>query len=205
MQPEEKLSERWVGGLSGIKGKYLKTLCSAKRDGISALATYLNLNTDFFTAPGSANGHNNYGGGLVEHSLAVFDNAQKLAALYLPQKDMYESLVIAALLHDVCKINFYKESTRNVKVGSTWIQEPYFSIEDALPLGHGEKSVIIIQPFIYLTPEEIMAIRWHMMGFDDSVRSYAGGLALTNAVKKYPLITILHMADLAACYLEAQE
>lgn len=196
-------SELWIGGIEGLKGKYLKTLCNIQREGIENLANFL-INSDFFTAPGSANNHNNYAGGLCEHSLLVMNEALRLRMIYLPP-DMCETVILVSLLHDICKVNFYKESTRNVKIDGVWGQQPYFSIEDQMPLGHGEKSVIIAQQYIKLTTEEIMAIRWHMLGFDDSAREYGGSLALRNAANKYPLIVLLHMADLAACYLQGDE
>lgn len=213
---DEQKSELWVGGLEGLKGKYLKSLCEIQREGIPALATYLIQETDFFTAPGSANNHNAYEGGLVEHSLLVMINAIKLGCLYAPGTKYYDSIVLSSLLHDVCKVNFYKRYWKPVKQVNPetgedllneynkpiWFQEPRYTIEDALPYGHGEKSVMIVQEFVKLTEQEKMAIRWHMAGYDDTARSYSGGLALGNAMNKYGLITILHMADLASIYLE---
>jgi len=194
-----KESEIWLGGLESMKGKYIKILAGIDRPGISEVINYL-INSDFFKAPASSNNHNNYAGGLVEHSLLVCINAHKLTALY-KEINNYESVTICALLHDICKAEFYQESTRNVKKDGVWHAQPYFSIEDKFPLGHGEKSVILLQKLMPLTDPEIMAIRWHMMGFDDSIRSYGGMMALSVALRKYPLITVIHMADLAACYL----
>lgn len=199
-----KKSQLWVNGLEGLKGKYLKSLLLINRDGITDLANYLIKDTDFFTAPGSANNHNNYEGGLVEHSLLVAESAMVLHDFFIP-KTSNQSTLLVSLVHDICKVNFYTQSTRNAKIDGVWVKQPYFAIDDQLPLGHGEKSVIILQQFIKLTPDEMMAIRWHMMGFDDSSREYGGSMALRNAVNKYPLITLLHMADLAACYLPEVE
>jgi hypothetical protein len=192
--------ELWIGGIDGLKTKYLTALTNINRAGIADLAKYLQ-ETDFFTAPASAKNHNNYPGGLCEHSLLVMLNAYKLSEFYPPGL-LYESVGLVALLHDICKVNFYHQTTRNKKIDGVWTQEPYFEIQDSYPLGHGEKSVIILQRFITMTNEEIMAIRWHMMGFDDAAREYGGSMALRAAADKYPLVTILHMADLASCYLE---
>jgi hypothetical protein len=196
-----KSEQLWLGGLEGLKSKYKESLFRVDRSGIPQLFSYLE-ETDFFDAPASAKNHNNYRGGLVEHSLLVMMNLKNLAegfdGLFNPQD---ESLILISLLHDVCKVNFYKETTRNIKVNGTWMQEPYYQIEDQFPYGHGEKSVLIIQRFLKLTNDEIMAIRWHMGGFDDAAGSYGGGLALRGAAEKYPLVVLLHMADLAACYL----
>ena len=85
---------------------------------------------------------------------------------------------------------------------ANWVPTETYEIEDQFPCGHGEKSVIILQRYIWLFDEEIMAIRWHMAGFDDGARGYAGGLQLAAAMQKYPLITALHSADLISCNLK---
>lgn len=163
--------------------------------------------TDFFTAPASTKYHGAYEGGLVQHSLAVYEKLREMYDyLYEPSQlnIPYDSVILVALLHDVCKINFYKSGTKNVKneVTGQWKKQPYYFIEDQIPLGHGEKSVIILQQYIHsLTSDEIYAIRWHMGGFDDAGRSYGGGMALGAAFEKCPLAVLLHMADLAANYI----
>ncbi len=66
--------------------------------------------------------------------------------------DNPESFAVCALLHDLCKAQFYKCSTRNVKNEETgqWEKQPYFSVEDMFPYGHGEKSVFLIERFMRL-------------------------------------------------------
>jgi hypothetical protein len=193
-------AELWVKGLTGLREKFESVLiASVDREGTQKVINFLR-ESDFYTAPASAKNHNNYKGGLVEHSLLVYENILRLSILL--QSEPFDSLVLVSLLHDICKINFYKETTRNAKINGTWVQEPYYTIEDSLPIGHGEKSVIILQRLIPLTNAELMAIRWHMMGFDEAARSYGGAMALRAAADKYPLVTLLHMADLASCYLE---
>lgn len=165
--------------------------------------------TDFFTAPASTKYHGAYEGGLVDHSMAVYENLIALYQIYkdkLPQEIYTDSLVITSLFHDICKINFYKSGTKNVKNEETgqWQKEPYYFIDDQIPLGHGEKSVIILQSYMNLSADEIYAIRWHMGGFDDTGRSYAGGMSLGAAFKKCPLAVLLHMADLAANYINKE-
>lgn len=109
--------------------------------------------------------------------------------------------MICALLHDLCKANYYKLGTRNVKNESTgqWEKAPYYSVEDLFPYGHGEKSVFLIERFMKLHVEEAVAIRWHMGGFDDAARG--GSFAISEAYDKYPLAIKLHIADLTATYL----
>ena len=111
------------------------------------------------------------------------------------------SIAICALLHDLCKAQYYKVSTRNVKNEQTgqWEKVPYYTVEDAFPYGHGEKSVYLIERFLRLKPAEAMAIRWHMGGFDEAARG--GSFAISAAYDKYPLAVKLHLADLEATYL----
>jgi len=174
-----------------------------KRDGIDALVDWL-INSDFFTAPASSKFHSAYEGGLCEHSLKVFDRYVKL--LKMEYGDNFasvismESVAIIALLHDVCKVDFYKTDYRNVKVDGQWVQVPYYTVEDKLPYGHGEKSVYIVGSFIKLTREEAMAINWHAGGFDDRVRG--GSYAMGEAYYKFPTAMIFHAADMMATYLD---
>lgn len=169
-----------------------------KREGAEVLLDWLINKCDFFTAPASGRFHCAYEGGLVEHSLNVFD---VLAEKHYDDEDDTETFAICGLLHDVCKANYYKVSTRNVKNEETgaWEKQPYYSVEDKFPYGHGEKSVFIIERFMKLKSAEAMAIRWHMGGFDDSVKG--GSFSISVAFEKYPLAVKLHMADLEASYL----
>ena len=114
-----------------------------------------------------------------------------------------ETAAIVALLHDVCKVNFYTVSYRNSKNEQTgqWEKVPYYSINDTLPYGHGEKSVYMVSGFMRLTREEAMAIRWHM-GFSGIEDKNTIGRAL----EKYPLAFALSIADMEASYfLEGSE
>ena len=152
--------------------------------------------TDFFTAPASTKYHCACEHGLVMHSVSVFNTL--VEKHFDEETDSMESFAICALLHDLCKAQFYKTSTRNVKNDETgqWEKVPYYSIEDSFPYGHGEKSVFLIERFMRLKLEEAMAIRWHMGGFDD-----ANGYYISNAYDKYPLAVKLHLADLESTYL----
>jgi hypothetical protein len=130
------------------------------------------------------------------HSVSVFNTL--VEKHFDEETDSMESFAICALLHDLCKAQFYKTSTRNVKNDETgqWEKVPYYSIEDSFPYGHGEKSVFLIERFMRLKLDEAMAIRWHMGGFDD-----ANGYYISNAYDKYPLAVKLHLADLESTYL----
>ena len=174
-----------------------------KREGADKLLEFL-LNeqqSDFFRAPASTRFHGAYEGGLVEHSLNVYDSLTDYLAR--PRvKEEYglfyseESVAIAALLHDLCKINCYKVSMRNVKdENGKWTSVPYYEFEDKMPYGHGEKSVYIISGFMKLTRDEAFAIRYHM-GFSgtDDARNVG------SALEMFPLATALFVADMEASF-----
>ena len=155
--------------------------------------------TDFFTAPASTKFHCACPCGLVQHSVSVYRTM--VERYFDPETDSEESFAICGLLHDVCKAQFYKEGTRNVKNEQTgaWEKKPYYMIEDSFPYGHGEKSVFLIERFLRLKTSEAIAIRWHMGGFDDAARG--GSFAISQAYDRYPLAVKLHLADLESTYL----
>lgn len=167
---------------------------SIEREGADKLLEWLE-NSDFFIAPASTKYHGNYEGGLLEHSLNVYRN---LNAVCFDKSQ--ETIAICALLHDICKVNYYTTEMRNVKENGSWIQKPYYAINDTLPYGHGEKSVYIISSFMKLTREEAMAIRAHMGGFDSSVK--AGDSFISQIFEKFPLALNLHIADMIATYFD---
>lgn len=184
-----------------LKEKYLTLLRSTKREGMENLINYLETKSDFFTAPASTKYHGAYEGGLLEHSLDAYDHMMKLAQIYQLSDVSQSSIIITALLHDICKVNFYKIDYRNKKnEKGVWEKISYYKIDDTVPLGHGEKSVIMLQQFIALTIDEIMAIRWHMGSF--SGNDYTTTQSLSKAMEEYKIVTLLHMADLAAGYLD---
>ncbi len=173
-----------------------------KRDGADKLLDYLcSEGCDFFTAPASTRFHGNYEGGLLEHSLNVYDCLVDI--MKRPRiKEQYgiqysdESIAIAALLHDVCKTNFYKVSFRNAKnAEGRWESVPYYTIEDSLPYGHGEKSVYIVSGYMRLTRDEAFAIRYHM-GFSGTEDPGNVG----RAMEMFPLAFFLNCADTEAAY-----
>lgn len=167
------------------------------RPGADKLLEWLST-TDFFKAPASTRFHGACEEGLVMHSLNVY---HALMDRYFEEGDNPESMAICGLLHDLCKANYYKTGTRNVKNEATgqWEKVPVFMVEDQFPYGHGEKSVYLIERFIRLKPAEAVAIRWHMGGFDDAARG--GCRAISEAYDAYPLAVKLHLADLTATYL----
>ena len=178
-----------------------------KREGADKLLDYLLTKSDFFTAPASSKFHNDFEGGLLSHSLNVYKRLVKLLQAEYgegwTEKYSPETVAIVGLLHDLCKINYYKVSYRNVKKDGAWEQVPYYTVEDELPYGHGEKSVYIISGFMRLTREEAMAINWHMGGFDDRVRG--GSYTVGEAFRRYDLAVLAHTADFLATYLDEKD
>lgn len=191
--PQEKLDE-W-------KARYIELLRSTGREGIESLIQYLEEETDFFTAPASTKWHGAVYGGLLHHSLEVYKLLENFSK---PLKDVSkETLILCALLHDICKTNMYVVRKRNVKVDGRWQEEESFAIEDQFPFGHGEKSVYLCMRHIQLTPEEALAIRWHMGGYDDAAKSFIGGRTQSNAYEKVPLCAALNLADTYAAHFRA--
>ena len=170
------------------------------REGADKLLDFLLNGSDFFTAPASTRYHGAHEGGLVEHSLNVYDCLADMADRL---KERYgieypeESIAIAGLLHDICKVNFYKTSYRNVKDETgRWQSVPYYTIEDTLPYGHGEKSAYIVSAYIRLTRDEAFAIRYHM-GFSGTEDPGNVGRAL----EMFPLAYATCCADMEAAFL----
>lgn len=110
---------------------------------------------NFYDAPGSVVHHSNYRGGLAEHSLKVYEHAMTLKKADTENYGNISdtSIAIVALLHDLCKADVYF-----IKTDGT----PDKSMRK-FPIGHGEKSVIMLLRLgLELTEEEMLAIRWHM-------------------------------------------
>ncbi len=171
------------------------------RDGLEELLKFLE-STDFFTAPCSTKFHLCVPGGLCQHSLNVYDRLIRLCIDEYGEEFNEESVAICALFHDICKACYYKTEMRNVKENGEWVQKPYYTVDDALPYGHGEKSVYIINGYMRLSREEAMAINWHMGGFDCRVQG--GSHAYEAAYSKYKFAVLMHIADLEATYIDEQ-
>ena len=174
-----------------------------RREGADKLLEYLESpQSDFFTAPASARFHSSYEGGLLDHSLNVYDClVGYLSNPALQERFGFsytdESIAIVALLHDLCKVGVYKKGFRNVKDDKgVWQKVETYEYDDPLPYGHGEKSVYIINGFMRLTREEAFAIRYHM-GYSsekDDTRN------ISAAFEMFPLAFALSVADSEATY-----
>jgi hypothetical protein len=216
---------------SEIRESIMTLLKSCNRSGMPYLIKYLCNDTDYFTAPASTKYHDAIEGGLARHSLKVFRIFSEKLIYHNVDTLLRESLIICALLHDLCKVNFYiantdkatpaqidflknlvsknytskpdydsltkREASRLINELKTGQKEKElatsadvmaYKIDDKFPLGHGEKSLFLIQKFICLTNEEACLIRYHMGEFENKNDYY-------RAVELYPLIVLLYTSD----------
>lgn len=193
------------------KEEFLELLRSTKRDGIEDVITDLE-ELGFFTAPASAGHHLNVEGGLVLHSintckaaLAIWEGMKPLEPS-LATEVKRDSIIIASLLHDVCKSDIYKRSVKKRKnaLGQWEDSEGYKVSYKDFPMGHGEKSVILLLcSGLDLSDDEMLAIRWHMGAWGINMNSYEDERCYDTARALYPLVSIIQTADgLAAAILE---
>lgn len=174
--------------------KYIELLSSVDREGIDELLDWLDQ-SDFYSAPASSRFHGSYPGGLLDHSLNVYEELKRVLAAYPEIECSDESAIICALLHDLCKVNFYIAEKRNRKNEfGQWESYDSYRIEEKFCYGgHGSKSVFLAERFIKLTIPEAVAINCHMGAFDNE---YVG-----KSYEQYPMAWALNVADQAASYL----
>ena len=182
-------------------------MSKVQRPGVDKLMDYIRK-SDFYTAPASTRFHLSCEGGLLQHSINVLD-ALRMQLDWNPETNKWdyqvagriadsipeESVIIMALLHDICKTYFYTTSTRNQKNEATgkWEKVPFYTIKDRMPLGHGAKSAMIVKQYMDLTHREMYAIWWHM-GFSEGADANAVG----GSIELYPIVLALQTADMAA-------
>ena len=183
--------------MSEKKEIFARAITAINRDGIDKLVDWLET-TDFYKAPASSMFHGNYAGGLIDHSLHVCEELKKLCDFYCPGKYTEESIAIVALFHDLCKVNFYTESTRNVKDEKTgqWYKVPFYKKQETNPMGgHGSKSMFLVMYHMCLTDVEAAAINCHMGPWDKQDFGNPG-----EVYKNNELAWLLHVADERATY-----
>lgn len=180
-----------------------------ERDGIDNLLEWVEHETDFFSAPASTRYHGSYEGGLVEHSLNVYDRLvwEMENTVGAGWQEIYspESIAIIALFHDLCKIDRYviTEKWRKDENGDWEAYEAYEYNKEKAEMGHGAQSVFYLQKFIQLTELEAQAIFWHMGAYD--ISPYATLAACSETFKWNPLAFLTHRADMAATYVTENE
>lgn len=181
--------------LSEVKALMLTRLGSIKKEGIPELLEYLDKKTDFFSAPASTKYHSNCDYGLMIHSHHVVEGLiKKNAEFKLGLSD--DTIYLTGYMHDLCKTNTYKKGwglTKDPLTGK-WIGVAKYEFDEELALGHGEKSVMILQQFIKLSHEEMMMIRWHMGAFvpKEDLNTFS------KACDKYTAVSAIFLADMEA-------
>ena len=182
-------------------------LAKVQRPGMDKLLEYIQK-SDFYKAPASTKYHLAVPSGLLQHSLNVLDALRGLlswrsdgvweyrAAGKVVDTIPDDSVIMMALLHDICKTHFYGTSTRNQKNDATgkWEKVPFYTVNDMMPLGHGPKSAMIIKQYTTLTSQELYAI-WHHMGMNGN---YENDNAVGKSIEMYPAVLALQTADMMA-------
>lgn len=194
-----------------IKEEFVELLRSTGREGVEDLLAGLE-EMGFFSAPASANHHLNTEGGLVLHSLNTCKAAlmvwEGMKALEpgLEREVGRDNVIIASLLHDVCKSDIYFRSVKKRKnvIGQWEDSEGYKVSYKNFPMGHGEKSVILLLcNGLEMSDDEMLAIRWHMGAWGINMNSYEDQRCFDTSQKLYPLVSIVQVADkLAANIME---
>lgn len=180
-----------------------------RRDGAVAMLKWLERETDFFTAPASSKNHLAQPGGLVVHSVNVYNRLLEITARdvfggmdgALLAEEVRETVAILGLLHDVCKVGVYHQTDifKAAVEGKLDTMAPY-EFRDTFPLGHGEKSLFLITRHMALTEEEALAIRWHMGAYDDAVKG--GSRSMTEAMNLTSWVWRLQEADMCAAWID---
>ena len=198
--------------LEALKLEFIALLKSTNRENINNVIDWLENKSDFFRAPSSTAYHGNFEGGLLIHSMNVYKIAigiyNHLKTIKTDLNIDENSIIIAALLHDMCKVNFYSPKTKYRKTDfGGWEEYQGYEIIDQFPFGHGEKSVLLLQMLdLKLTVDEMLAIRWHMGSWDGGMLSNETKFAYSTANSNYPLCLIIQSADnMASMILETQK
>lgn len=199
--------------MQNIKEEFLSLLRSTEREGVDYVIEDLEK-SGFFTAPASSKFHLNYEGGLVEHSLNVCKTALELRESMVRLDDSLreslkrDSIIIASLLHDVCKADIYKPVMKKQKNSfGTYDDVPGYDLDySSFPMGHGEKSVVLLLlSGLEMTDDEMLAIRWHMNAWDMPFQSADIKGNYNTAKNRSPLLSLIQAADgLASNLLERE-
>ena len=193
------------------KEEFENLLRSTKREGMDYVLEDLEKG-GFFEAPASAGHHLNVEGGLCQHSLnackaglMIYDGLKNLDPASAGEVSR-DSIIIATLLHDVCKTDIYKKTMKKRKnnIGQWEDVEGYNVSYKNFPMGHGEKSVMmLLLSGLDIHDDEMLAIRWHMGAFGLNMNSYEDERCYDTARQEYPLCCIVQCADsMAAAILE---
>ncbi len=154
-----------------VREQVTTLLSSTGRTGIDEMIDWLDTE-GFFTSPASTRFHGAREGGLAAHSLGVyklltvyheqFPLTPNYGAIVLPVEE--ENLIIAALLHDVCKVGAYITQTG---------KKALYRWNSAQPGGHALLSLVRIIKHIKMEQIEELMIKFHM-GIYGSIEFNAG-------------------------------
>ena len=139
------------------KAECLALLRSTNRPKIENLINHI-TSMGYFEAPGSLK-HHRFVGGLLSHSLETYHKAMELREAkiregFLPDQMPVDSIIIAALMHDLCKADVLRY---NPETSSVYVCKGY--------RGHSSRSVRQVgYSGFELTFSEREAILWHMGG-----------------------------------------
>ena len=183
------------------KSDFCRLLRSTRRQHVEVVIAELEK-LGFFDAPASRKDHNSLPGGLLKHSLNVYRVASEVArGMHNLSPDFEissDSLIVASLLHDICKAPRYLNSRQ--------VEGEYQKNYSHLPVGHGEKSVIMLLRLGFeMTDDEILAIRWHMAPWQLALNNTEMVEDYRHAELSCPLVSVIQAADkLAAMILEVK-
>lgn len=196
------------------KEEFIRLLKSTNREGVDYVIEELEK-LGFFEAPASSTQHLNTEGGLLQHSLNVC-RAGLMLRQQMAQFDPNftnevpeDRVIISCLLHDICKADIYFRTTKKRKTAiGTWEDSEGYKISyKNFPMGHGEKSVVLLLAWgLEMYDDELLAIRWHMGAWDLPMQSFEECKNCDTARKLYPLCVLVQCADtLAAGIMERKD
>jgi hypothetical protein len=183
---------------------------SCEKFDLGALYRTLTDNGDFLTAPASIKFHLSFRHGLFIHSMHVYHMAKTIASLYAPELSE-RSVFIVSICHDLCKVGYYGTEVKGQKTvvpgqKAKWRDCLQYTVQDSFPFGHGEKSAHLAATLVSLTPEEALAIRWHLGYMDIGVHTYyPSGAPFKAAFGSSSLVKVLVSADLMAALAEEEK
>ena len=187
------------------KAEFIELLKSTGREGVDELVEMLDEGKmHFFTAPASVNHHLNSDGGLLVHSLNTCKAGLKLREMAIAMKPELEpmlkrdSVIIATLLHDICKADIYHPAIKKRKGDDgIWREVASYDVNYSnFPLGHGEKSAMLaLMSGLEIYDDELLAIRWHMAAWDLPMQSVELNKCINTARDEHPLCSLVNLAD----------
>lgn len=173
-------------------------LMKTNREGIIDLLDYMN-EIGFLEAPCSGGNHLAKKGGLAEHFVNVLTIAEKIGVALLGgarYNEVQDSVVIAALLHDLGKCGDYDKPMyvdNILKAGKPSEAKPFKRNPELSAVPHAVRSIKLATLFIDLTEAEEWAILCHDGLYDFMYKELKG--------KETWLQMIIHWADMWASHI----